>query len=341
MSINLKHFPEMNAYYEMPPLDNPPYAMISNPRNYSSPSINTDKYGFRISLYDSKNVSVENIDQYDEINIIIGGSVVFGMGSSNDSTTIASILSKLTGQIWLNMGVKSAVSFQEYIHLINHINKAKKINHIVFFSGINDLYKSFTDFNDTHFDKWFNPNKSEYREQDLSSFSARRLTFAFIQSALFSKSIRDFLPGRFEASKKGKENTNLAIQNLNTIYDRNFRLYQGLSSFVEERISYFLQPFSFWTNKELTIEEKESREYLESLQSDSEWPSSREILNREVIKKDFFKLLSDHSAKHHINYCNTNNFFNKNISLFIDAVHLNDNGAKLASKLILQHIGIK
>ena len=341
MPVNLKYFPEMNPYYEMPPLDMPPYAMVSNPRNYLSEKINTDKYGFRKSFFDSDYVTVEKMDQYDEINLLIGGSVVFGMGSSNDSTTISSNLSKLTGEIWLNMGVKSAVSFQEYIHLINHINKAKKINNIVFFSGMNDLYKSFTDFSDTHFDKWFTANDSEYIHKDLTIFSARRLAFAFFKSIIFSKSIREFLPGNFEASIKADKNIDFALSGLDALYARNFKLYKGLSSFTDAKVLYFLQPFSFWTNKELTLEEEKSREYLESLQTESEWPSSREILSNTDIKENFSKILYSHASQNNISFCDTNDFFIENIPIFIDAVHLNDNGAKLASKLIFNKIGSK
>tara|TARA_B100000035_G_C21032966_1_gene569354 strand:- start:725 stop:1750 length:1026 start_codon:yes stop_codon:yes gene_type:complete len=341
MSINLKYFPEMNAYYDMPPLESPPFAMLSNPRSYVSQNINTDKYGFRKTLCGSEVVSVENIHQYEKINILVGGSVVFGMGSSNDSTTISSNLAKLTGEIWLNMGVKSAVSFQEYIHLINHINKAKKINNIIFFSGMNDVYKSFTDFKDTHFDKWFTSNNSEYLQQNLAIFSARRLAFAFLKSIIFSRSIREFLPGKFEASSYADENIDLAISNLSALYDRNFKLYKGLSSFTNAKVSYFLQPFSFWTNKELTIDEKKSREYLESLQSDSEWPSSRERLNNKTIKDKVTNILSENASKNQFLFCDTNNFFNKNVPMFIDAVHLNDNGAKLASELIFNKLGFK
>ena len=336
--INLKHFPEMNAYYSMPPLDSPPYAMISNPRNYASPTINTDKYGFRFSLFDGKKVSIEKIDEYDEINILVGGSTVFGMGCSDDSTTIASNLSKKSGQIWLNLGIRSGVSFQEYIHLINHIAKAKKINNIVFFSGINDLYKSFTDTKDTHFDKWFSPHKSEYQPLALSSFSARRLAYAFARSLLSSKSIRSFLPGQFEASQHSELNEDKIFNDLDLMYERNFKLYRSLSHFVENKVSYFLQPFSYWTNKKYTLEENESRAYLESLQSNSEWPSSRGLLNQPHVNKGFINILDQRSSQNNILFCDTNKFFALEESLFVDAVHLNDIGSELAADIILQKI---
>ena len=52
---------------------------------------------------------------------------------------------------------------------------------------MNDLYKSFTDFSDTHFDKWFTANDSEYIHKDLTIFSARRLAFAFLNQLFFQK----------------------------------------------------------------------------------------------------------------------------------------------------------
>ena len=134
----------------------------------------------------------------------------------------------------------------------------------------------------------FTANDSEYIHKDLTIFSERRLAFALFKSIIFSKSIREFLPGNFEASIKADKNIDFALSGLDALYARNFKLYKGLSSFTDAKVLYFLQPFSFWTNKELTLEEK-SREYLESLQTESEWPSSREYCPILILKKTFLK----------------------------------------------------
>ena len=91
------------------------------------------------------------------------------------------------------------------------------------------------------------------------------------------------MPGNFEASIKADKNIDFALSGLDALYARNFKLYKGLSSFTDAKVLYFLQPFSFWTNKELTLEEEKSREYLESLQTELVAPS-REILSNTDIE---------------------------------------------------------
>ena len=63
----------MNPYYEMP-LDMPPYAMVSNPRNYLSEKINTDKYGFRkvlIQTIKEKNISTMRLIYLLEVQLFL------------------------------------------------------------------------------------------------------------------------------------------------------------------------------------------------------------------------------------------------------------------------------
>ena len=69
-----------------------PYVMYFHTPNYSSSVINTDSRGFRIAYKESRRISnFEDIGQL-PLNLCIGGSLVFGVGATNDSTTIPSIL---------------------------------------------------------------------------------------------------------------------------------------------------------------------------------------------------------------------------------------------------------
>ena len=93
---NLKHqnFPQMKAYDEMPPGEVTPFAMLKGPSNFASKEINTDQEGFRFSSFDGKEKSFCNFDTSEFLNIIIGGSTAFGVGSSSDELTLSSMLMK-------------------------------------------------------------------------------------------------------------------------------------------------------------------------------------------------------------------------------------------------------
>ena len=144
-----------------------PYAMISSQKNYTNKCVKTCNKGFRISSNNKKIFSVDNIKKYSSVNILVGGSTVFGIGSPNNESTIPSLLCKKTNSIWLNFGIRAGNSFSEYIHLINLLHKARKIDYIIFLSGLNDLYLSFLYQNETEFDPGFFPDISEFYKKPI------------------------------------------------------------------------------------------------------------------------------------------------------------------------------
>ena len=145
----------MKAYDEMPPGEVTPFAMLKGPSNFVSKEINTDQDGFRFSSFDGKEKSFCNFDTSEVLNIIIGGSTVFGVGSSSDEFTLSSMLMKNTGETWINLGVRGCVSLQEYMYLLKLIEKTQKIKRIIFLSGINDLYINTMEGEANFFDNRF------------------------------------------------------------------------------------------------------------------------------------------------------------------------------------------
>jgi len=100
------------------------YSMFTQKKLFAGKHISTDKFGFRYSKYKDKKISIESeLDTKEKINILIGGSSVFGVGASNDDKTITSCLSNLTGEKWLNLGIRAANSFQEYTSLLKILHR--------------------------------------------------------------------------------------------------------------------------------------------------------------------------------------------------------------------------
>jgi hypothetical protein len=81
-----------------------------------------------------------------EVSIVLGGSTVFGFGSTNDKNTISSILTDKTGKIFLNFGATAFNSKQEFILFINYFKKFKKIKNVIIISGIDDLFLNINNY---------------------------------------------------------------------------------------------------------------------------------------------------------------------------------------------------
>ncbi len=80
-----------------------PYIMYFNRPSFNGTYVSTDEFGFRITTLKNLNsVSYNdfiNAKDYVNKNIVLGGSSAFGVGSTNDKYTIASILNQISNQI--------------------------------------------------------------------------------------------------------------------------------------------------------------------------------------------------------------------------------------------------
>ena len=96
---------------------------------------------------------------------------------------------------------------------------------------------------------------------------------------------------------------------------------------------YILQPFTDWTDKKLTPEEEMVFEELEQLQQNSKWASHRNKLSKELYM-NFLKAFNEISNSTGVKFIDSHKYFNKDNTLFVDAVHLCDEGNKVVSNLI-------
>jgi hypothetical protein len=127
---------------------------------------------------------------------------------------------------------------------------------------------------------------------------------------------------------------------LKEICERNFILYNGLKNSLSTNIVFVLQPFAYWTNKEFSFEEKEIFQNLEQLNKNSTWKMYKKKMTKKLYKK-IIELYSDIAKKNNIDFIDSNIYFNVKKHLFVDAVHLNDNGNKIAAQVILKNMRSK
>ncbi|WP_415397873.1 hypothetical protein [Sulfurimonas sp. CS5] len=333
-------FPQMREYDQMESGKIVPFAMLSGPISYKSENIHTDRHGFRVSKFKNNYISMDDISKFDDINIIIGGSTVFGVGSTSNDTTISSILSQKTNEPWFNLGIRGGVSFTEYIHLIRFIYKAKNVKQIVFFSGINDIYINMLTEYKNDFDNRFENNKVEYGcKRKLISTVLSKLYF-IKQSDIEDLSLKDMILYPFikkEEVKEKKLTDNEQVEILFENFRRNFLLYSALSKQFDTKVTYILQPFSDWTDKEFTNDELEVFEYLEKLQKGSKWASHKSKLSKELYYR-VSTFMSEELNNLNIKFIDSHNEFNTKETIFVDAVHINDIGNQIASEIIFNSI---
>ena len=116
-----------------------PFVVLFNVPNFKSRIVNTDNLGFRLNFYNNELTKLTSFYNKPKVTIVIGGSLVFGFGSTSDERTISSILSKKKDNIYINFGATAFNSKQEILLFLNFFQKFNDIesNYI---SGANDLY---------------------------------------------------------------------------------------------------------------------------------------------------------------------------------------------------------
>jgi acyl carrier protein len=92
-----------------------PYIMRHAPANFRSQYVNTDAYGFRLS-YDAEGVvDSQSWWQRKRRGVVMGNSLAFGKGASNDRASLVSVLNAHSDYSFLNLGVLAGNSTQELI----------------------------------------------------------------------------------------------------------------------------------------------------------------------------------------------------------------------------------
>lgn len=127
--------PQMRVYDRLEPVLMP-YVTFSTPPNFRSQVVNTDRHGFRVSYCGQVRIDCVSWWQAPHRGLVLGGSFVFGVGSTQDRSTLVSELAGRTGTAFLNLGVRAGNSLQQLIAALPFLASA---NTVVVCSGMNTL----------------------------------------------------------------------------------------------------------------------------------------------------------------------------------------------------------
>lgn len=335
-------FPQMTAYDRMPPGRTVPFAMLAGPAGHRSEVVNTDAHGFRWTTAGGRTWTTEQVAGLRDVGIVVGGSTVFGVGATRDATTLASYLAEAQGSPWLNLGVRGGVSFQELIHTLRFLHQVESVGTLLLFSGVNDTYINLLHDYEAEFDRRFEERNSllgfyGWQRQALSSVMAS--VSGFDAEELVAEPVGRMLSAPFRKPEPGAPRTRLdfdqKVERIRQLARRNFLTYSALGRELGARVAFVLQPFLTWTGKPQSEEERQVMDFLHQQQEGSAWAENYATLRLESTYSAVAGAYRSAAEEFGVRFVDSNPHFGSAQTLFVDHVHLNDEGYALASKLVM------
>lgn len=271
-----------------------PYIMFFQRPNFKSRIVNTDEFGFRFNQVKGNRYSpLSDLKKTKkEVSFIVGNSTVFGVGATNDSNTISSIISKETSEKFLNFGCRAYVSSQELI-LFNQISpRFKKIKNVIIFSGLNDLYLSFLRNNASELGPFFFSSQfSKGMNNEL--ISKERKLLKYLLSPIYKDnfdyekfSFKNLMKDIFSYQKKEPSSFDTRNDSFDVLYTisqlkKNLLIWKKLSESYPFNLIFILQPTLDWMSKPASKEEKKIIEYGDKQED--------KMRVRDIMSKDIYR----------------------------------------------------
>lgn len=345
------HYPQHESYYNMYPVYRPFIFWVNEPL-FKSPYVNTDDNGLRHNyLPDGRLIELNNLKaDFEQCDVILGGSTVFGVDASSDKETISYHVSE-DNVPCINLGNRGATSYQELLLFMFYQPYFPKIRNIYLVSGVNNcslaslegsiVYDEFGGifgqdyymtmpymsnlsvcYDDLSYNRLRLYNAIERRYRDYSLF--RKMIRLFVKKAFKVEPIKNSMADNRKSFEKKMEQ--LLIN-----FDNEFKIWSALAQQHGSQLFYFLQPCMFWNNKQISEIEKEC--YNADLKI---YPVINLYANSEFHKK-YATTIARLSQKHNILFYDCNEAIDnvqKDVTVFTDVCHLTDAGNKLVADYI-------
>lgn len=335
--------PQMRLYDQLP-LVLAPYVTTTTRSNFQSAVVNTDDYGFRISYAGRNVIDTASWWSHERRAILLGGSFAFGIGTTGDEHTLASVLAGLTPYAFLNLGIRAANSTQELIASIPFLESAECV---VVCSGVNNLVVAFRTIGG---DELFGPVFNESVFRTLGGYGIRELE-AIIQSrigglgvrALFREIHARFCAKAFPRTRKApdKRLDELPVETpplsgLKTVAEAALaRQRRDLSILAKAlppkaKLLFAIQPFADTTGKALCQEERQLFELTDGLQG-APWRILKTSLWE--VWPSYVAGLKKICARERVNVLDLNAVELSGWS-YVDRVHMTDQGYRQVADLL-------
>jgi hypothetical protein len=338
--------PQLRSYNSIDRVFWPILTATARP-NFVSPVVSTDSRGHRITRVEGKEARSD--PPPDGAAFLMGGSYAFGVGASDDSGTLAAALWRRTGVPFVNLGIRAANSAQE---LVSVLPFAERETMFVVCSGLNNLA---TARGAAGIDPFFGPMHHEAQLRVLADVSIAKLSrlpkrplTLFEDEELVDELGRRQRARLRKASSKTRSMSGTAnpprtrllgenrdpVEIMHDAAARQLRDLRLLRNLVpnEAGVVFALQPFAWYTGKQLSEEEEELFALLDLIQPnnwselkvllETQWDAYAALLERgcEEAQVSFIDL----GRGDYVGWC------------FIDRVHGTDHGYETAAELLLK-----
>ncbi|WP_338421239.1 SGNH/GDSL hydrolase family protein [Nostoc parmelioides] len=325
-----------------------PYTMFFHHKNYQSEVISTDSLGFRNSTFRGEKVSVANMPKDHSVNLLVGGSTTLGTGATSDANTISSRLAKYTEEPWLNFSGRGYNATQEIILFLMHQHRFQRINNVVVFSGINTLtLEGLPDsLTSDHGRYYYSFEYNHYMDKYNDDLKQRSRTYAseldnrnkgllsrlksYIGNLVNQENIAD------KIITDNNTNTQERVQRAAFAVSNALYQWQQLIAPFNARLTFILQPMSYWTRDYLTPDEEDIFYAIDSCPNNF-WRLFKNILDKEIHGL-FTDAIRTSCVSRGIQFEDMNLLLrdSQKISnyLFVDRVHFNDEGYDEVANII-------
>lgn len=314
-----------------------PYLMLFCQPDCRFASVSTNSLGFRTTLDRAGNcvgsvVAKSQKTPGQSCSIVVGSSAVFGVGATNDSHTIPSILNRITQDIWHNFGGRAFNSTQEMILFMLHL--PSNLDKILLLSGANNILLAFINNPSPVYGALFNQSVFASAMQNPSGehIGMRRAiaqVFKEFRRIAMGGGSHDLPACCLEE----------AYQNILVCFRRDLRAFKVMAGGLGVQLYFALQPMATWIDKILSPEEQQLFKILDSLQSKT-WRVLSE--NVGAIRDRYFADMAKICKEEKVPFCNINldPAFRNNEWLFVDRVHLTDRGNALTAEIIKREFNL-
>ncbi|NIF15572.1 SGNH/GDSL hydrolase family protein [Pantoea sp. Cy-639] len=322
-----------------------PYTMYFHEKLFRSPTINTDALGFRYTELDGRRYSVAERPEGGKVNLLVGGSTALGVGSTRDGATVASYLSAITGEVWLNFAGRGYNSTQELLMYLMHQKRLGQIGHVVVLSGINTLAlegipdafasehgRYYYSFEFQHYMNKFNEDMKR-KKNTFGAKGGESLLQRWKQALFYDNPADEVITDEGVSLDARLERAALSI----TDALKQWRLLLAGSG---ASLSFVLQPLAHWCRERLTAEEEAVFHAIDSC------PNNFYRLFSGVLGKEVHAPFLRHIQAHADGIpcldmnamLTTSPVFEE--TLFVDRVHFNDLGNQQLAQLLSDELGL-
>lgn len=318
-----------------------PYLMYFQRPSYTSGVINTDSLGFRVSHGAGESASVGGRLPAGPVRLFAGSSTAFGIGATSDAATISSRLwSRYAPSApWLNFSGRSHNSAQELILFLLHHDLLPPIEHIVIFSGLNDIalaqlpaeqrgeHGAFF-FCGEYFEK-MEELRAKYRGPKGRSGSTRGSRRA--PAPVVAEVPKPPLPELIET----------AVRNTS----RHLESWRLLAGPAGARITFVLQPLANWWQERPNDQEQLLFDELEVISAAGPFSKNYATIATREACAQYADALSSACAKKGVEFLDFNAVMSRAASpsdwLYVDRAHFNDTGYDLSARLLAESLNLR